>query len=490
MINTKLQVALEKANQEIEGKKDEIKNAAYRLKYHFMAPVGWINDPNGFVQYKGEYHLFYQYYPYASSWGPMHWGHAKSTDAVNWEHLPVALAPSEPYDSGDAEGHGCFSGSAVQDGEELVLIYTGHVDGNKPMQVQNIAISTDGVNFEKYDGNPVIGEIPAEGSADFRDPKVWRHEDKWYMVVGSKKDGKGKAILYVSEDLRNWEYLGAATESDGTQGDMWECPDLFPIENRHALIISPMLGTQNENPLYIIGEMNYEQGNFTQQVSKTLDYGFDFYAPQTLVDDKGRRIMIAWMEKWLTKMPSQDHGWAGAMTITRELVLEGDVLKQKPLDEMAEMRFNHKKYHALKVDGKVTLGDIEEESVEIIIDFDVKNTTASVFGLQLRSSVDGKERTDLIVDLKNKEISMDRTLSGAGEKGVSKAPLHVKEDGALSLRIFMDTTSLEVFINDGEEVITNRIFPAEDSNQFNLFAKNGRVNVTRIESWNLKSIWD
>ncbi|WP_245917481.1 glycoside hydrolase family 32 protein [Bacillus canaveralius] len=489
MVNTKHLTALQKANEEIADKKDNIKESPYRLKYHFMAPTGWINDPNGLVQYKGEYHLFYQFYPYASSWGPMHWGHAKSKDLVHWEHLPVALAPSESYDSGDVKGYGCFSGSAVVDNEELVLIYTGHVDGNSPQQVQCIATSQDGISFEKYEQNPVIADFPVDGSKDFRDPKVWKHEDKWYMVVGSNKDGKGKAVLYVSDDLKHWDYKGVAAESNGTQGDMWECPDLFPLNHSHVLLVSPMYGTQNEKPFYVIGDMDYDKGIFTQGIYRTLDYGFDFYAPQTLIDDKGRRIMIGWMEKWLTKMPSQQFGWAGAMTIPRELILEDGIVKQKPVPELAQLRSDYKRLDGFEVAERTTINESQEPVSEIIIDFDMNETDAALFGIQLRCSEDGKQRTEILLDLDQKEIIMDRNNSGCGEKGTSKAPMAVRPNGRINLRIFMDTTSVELFVNDGEQVITNRIYPDDNSTQFNIFTKGGKVRVNSIESWKFDSVW-
>jgi beta-fructofuranosidase len=489
-INLKHKEALNKANQEIVQKKDKIKNSRYRLKYHFMAPIGWINDPNGLVQYKGEYQLFYQYYPYDSKWGPMHWGHAKSIDLVHWENLPVALAPSESYDSGKVPGYGCFSGSAVVNGEELVLIYTGHVDNKEPMQVQCIATSKDGIQFEKYRQNPVIDNYPDDGSPDFRDPKVWKYNGKWYMVVGSHKDGKGKALLYVSTNLKDWDYVGVAAESDGTQGDMWECPDLFPLQDQYVLLVSPMYGNQNEKPFYVIGEMDYEKGVFTQKIARTLDYGFDFYAPQTLVDDNGRRIMIGWMEKWLTKMPSQEHGWAGAMTIPRELLVEGGtIVKQKPVIELENLRTNEKHYDSLIVENEWIVIESMEESSEVIIDFDLKETTATSFGLQFRCSEDGNERTEIILDAAKKEIILDRNFAGVGEKGMSKAPFTINDAGTVQVRIFIDTTSVEVFVNDGEQVITNRIFPDEGSRLFKLFSKDGKVSVSRITTWTLNPVW-
>src|SRR5699024_2272881 len=169
----------------------------------------------------------------------------------------------------------------------------------------------------KYEGNPVIGKAPMEGSEDFRDPKVWRHNNSWYMIVGTKKNGKGKIVLYTSNNLKDWKYIGVAAESNGIQGDMWECPDLFHINDSHVLILSHMYGAKNSSPIYIIGDMDYDEGLFSQSDSALLDYGFDFYAPQTLLDDKGRRILVAWMDMWFSERPTEQHGWAGAMTIPR-----------------------------------------------------------------------------------------------------------------------------------------------------------------------------
>ncbi|MBU9710523.1 glycoside hydrolase family 32 protein [Evansella tamaricis] len=496
---------VDKANKVIQEKSSEVLKSEYRLHYHMMAPAGWMNDPNGLIQYKGEYHMFYQHYPFGPHWGPMHWGHAKSKDLVHWEHLPVALAPSEPYDYGDVKGHGCFSGSAVVDGEKLVLIYTGHVDKRHPIEVQCIAESTDGLTFKKYQHNPVIaaGDIPKEASKDFRDPKVWIYDGKWYMVVGTSKNGKGKIVLYNSEDLKHWEYKGVAAESDGSQGDMWECPDLFPISDQHVLIVSPMnmSGKKFSNPIYMIGYMNYKHGLFTRGASGILDYGPDFYAPQTFIDDNGRRIMFGWMDNWTSKIwPSEAHGWAGAMTVPRELVLEGNVLKQKPVDELKALRGDHvklepfifsKEYDLDGIDGekgeKIGLVDCNSE---LVVEVDLDKTEASVFGLHLRVSEDGKERTEVLVDLLQQEIRVDRNNAGVGPKGVSKAPLTVMENrNMVKLHLLMDTTSLELFINDGETVITNRIYTNHKSAEFRLVSEGGKVSVNRFDWWKLKCVF-
>ena len=202
--------------------KIEVTNERYRLGYHLMPASGWMNDPNGFSYYNGYYHLFYQYYPYAAEWGPMHWGHARSKDLIHWETLPVALVPTRPQD-------GCFSGSAVAFDDRLWLIYTGNhvIDKEKDInrQDQNLAYSADGIHFEKYDGNPILAEAPSDNNpADFRDPKVWQEDDGFRMVVGSRdKDGLGRVLLYSSKDLKQWDYVGAiaGAESVEHEGFMW-----------------------------------------------------------------------------------------------------------------------------------------------------------------------------------------------------------------------------------------------------------------------------
>ena len=226
---TRHEEALRNAEQALLEVSKETKNATHRQMWHFSPKAGWMNDPNGLIYFKGKYHIFYQFNPYGTKWSAMHWGHAISDDLVNWEHLPIALAPSEPYDN-HPEG-GCFSGSAVDDNGILTLIYTATTNyGDGFVQSQCIATSEDGIRFQKYAGNPVIPAPPACGSSDFRDPKVWKHHDKWYMVVGSSKDRKGKALLYRSDNLREWQYVNVLCESRGEWGTMWECPDFFEID--------------------------------------------------------------------------------------------------------------------------------------------------------------------------------------------------------------------------------------------------------------------
>lgn len=206
--------------------------------------MGWINDPNGFAPFGGEYHLFYQYYPYETKWGPMHWGHAKTKDFVHWERLPAAMAPDMPYDK-----DGCFSGGAVEmpDGRHL-LMYTGvrTVTGengeNRTYQTQCIAIG-DGVDYEKYEQNPVIDTdaIPAGGdTTDFRDPHIWREDGRYYVVVGNRvPGGSGTILLYQSKDAVHWEFVSELTRCERQDSRIWECPDFFSLDGRYVLLASP-----------------------------------------------------------------------------------------------------------------------------------------------------------------------------------------------------------------------------------------------------------
>lgn len=215
-----------------------------RPSFHLSAPVGWINDPNGFSKFAGEYHLFYQYHPYDTKWGPMHWGHSKTKDFIKWEQLPAALAPDQVYDMG-----GCFSGSAVESDGKHILMYTGVLDkvqedgSHLIRQTQCIAIG-DGINYEKSDCNPAItSDSLPEGSnlEDFRDPKIWKEGDDFYVVVGSRHaDGSGQILLYKSKDLREWTFVTILDRSENKIGRMWECPDFFNVDGNDIMIISPM----------------------------------------------------------------------------------------------------------------------------------------------------------------------------------------------------------------------------------------------------------
>lgn len=297
-------------------------SAASRLSYHFEPQKGWINDPNGLCQFGGEYHAFFQHNPFAARWDTMHWGHAVSKDLLHWEELPIALYPDMPYEN---DG-GCFSGSALEKDGVLYMMYTAVSKGLG--QTQCIATSRDGRHFEKYPGNPVIAQSPVDPhSKDFRDPKIFPYGDEYRMVCGAGVEGLGSILLYKSRDLLHWEYIGPIFESRD-YGPVPECPDLFPLGGKWVLMFSRMDETRASQ--FIVGE--FDGQSFTPESYQIVEKGKDFYAPQTFLDGKGRRVLIGWLYGW-KREPDPDAVRAGALTIPRELSLVGGRVHNYPVEE-------------------------------------------------------------------------------------------------------------------------------------------------------------
>ncbi|MBF6624981.1 glycoside hydrolase family 32 protein [Aerococcaceae bacterium zg-BR9] len=442
---------VERANNFIAQAKEQV-NTHYRPKAHFVAPVGWINDPNGFVFFRGEYHLFYQYFPYDSVWGPMHWGHAKSKDLVHWEHLPVALAPDQPYDIS-----GCFSGSAIVKDDTLWLMYTGHImrEDGTVRQVQNMAYSTDGVHFEKLASNPVLDEkdLPEViDPADFRDPKVFEYDGKYYAVVAAKyRENGGCIVLVGSEDLVDWQFESIFLKGNAEHGIMWECPDFFQLDGEDCLVMSPMqvardgLSHHNINTTYFMrGKVDWETKTFEPHTIEEVDNGHDFYAPQSMVDDNGRRIMIAWMHTWGRRNVTKelDHQWAMAMTIARHVqIQEGTVIQTPVLPALTT---------------SVSLDDVIEQAIVV----DVTNPEQASFELQYGSDADAiriryqQEENAVYI---NRE-GLKEALLGEEKIPVIERGVAVKEAVVKELRMVIDTHSIEVFINGGSAVMTSNYF--------------------------------
>lgn len=283
-----------------------------RPLFHVTPAVGWANDPNGFSVYKGTYHLFHQYYPYDIHWGPMHWGHLTSTDLIRWEYLPAALAPDAAYDE-----QGVFSGSAVElpDGRQL-LMYTGvygREDVAECFQAQCIAVG-NGRDYKKYEKNPVItaDRIPEDCSPkDFRDPKIWRDEEEgcYYAVMGMRTaDKSGAVVLFSSQDGFSWDYVTVLDRCRKEYGSMWECPDFFELgeDGMAVLIVSPQemqaKGMEFHNGNDVVGFLGHydrKHHRFTREHVFAVDYGLDFYAPQTL-----KTPGTDWLDAGMGKQPS------------------------------------------------------------------------------------------------------------------------------------------------------------------------------------------
>jgi beta-fructofuranosidase len=479
--------ALERAAAAVADGTQRARNSPHRPAYHFAPPAGWMNDPNGLVQFRGDYHLFYQHHPYSAEWGQMHWGHAVSTDLVRWRHLPVALAPSDPWET---EGvGGCWSGSAVVDDDTLTLIYTGHADDHDPVEVQCIATSSNGLTFEKHPGNPVVTGPPRPDPAGFRDPRVWRHGDAWYMVVGSGWEGRARALLYRSADLRKWQHLGAAAEAGPGHGFMWECPDLFPLEDRYVLICSPM-GYSRQTTVAFVGRMDYQAGRFEGSYAADCDWGPDFYAAQTFRDDAARRIMFGWAGgpgRDVTEIPD---GWAGCLSTPRLVSFTTDgALCFLPVPELETLRGQQTTLPNLQLlPGQVQpVPGVHGDALDLQVALHAGDR--GVCGLSLRRSDDGREETRITYDAGRRVVALDRDRSGSGAAGVYTVPLDAGPDGTVDLRILVDRSLVEVFARGGRAALTARVYPAPDSLGVAVFCEKGPAAVRSLDAWQMASVW-
>ncbi len=486
---------LRRAEQSVADAREGMDGARYRQRYHFMPEAFWMNDPNGFIHFRGQYHLFYQFHPYSPEWGSMHWGHAVSEDLLHWKHLPIALAPSEPYD--DHPTGGIFSGSAVEHNGELYVFYTGTTRlGERALQTQCLAISTDGIAFDKHPDNPVVREFPPVGSCDIRDPKVWCHDGKWYMVLGTCKDGCGKAVLYQSDDLFHWEFAGTLAESQGDLGSMWECPDVFEIGGRDVLVVSPVHAGLRK-AVYLVGDLDYGSARLDYGTMGEVDCGFDAYAPQSMLDIHGRRIMIAWANSWDWMPWFKDYGptmkenWCGAMTLPRVVDLDPNDgrLTFKPIDELTSLRDEPTIYEngILGPDGRMAIKAGDGVSCEILVDLDQEESDCMAMHLFLRVGHD--HSTKVALDFMHSEISLDRSRSDQWTSGVCTRALRTTGRRLVRLHIFLDTSSIEVYADDYKTVMSCNIYPDAACDGIYMESVGGFLHYTKIETYGIRSVW-
>ncbi len=468
-----------------------------RPAFHATPTIGWMNDPNGFSLYKGEYHLFYQYHPYSNEWGPMHWGHLKTKDFVRWERLPVAIAPDEAYDAS-----GCFSGSAVElpDGQQL-LMYTGvqrsrNAEGFiQDIQTQCIAVG-DGVNYVKFDGNPVltVNDLPAGGSAvDFRDPKMIETADGGYLaVIGNRtEDGSGSILLYRSADGLRWEFVRVLDRCCNQFGKMWECPDFFPLDGSDVLFTSPQemmpVGLEfhaGNGTLCLIGDYDPQEKGFRRQHVQTIDYGLDFYAPQTLLTPDGRRVMVAWMQNWDTVGAKPNHcRWFGQMTLPRELSVRDGRLIQMPVRELENYRQNCVLLRSIPVSGEVNLPGIQGRVLDMTVTVHpIGNESYRWF--RIRVAKDGAHETIIRYRPDQGTVKIDRTRSGLTHDIVHTRSFLVRSRGGeIKLRLLLDRFSLEVFVNDGEQAASAVIYTHQEADAISFEA--GGTVLMDVEKYDL-----
>ena len=463
--------------------------------FHIAARAGWINDPNGLCHFDGRHHVFFQHHPASTLWGPMHWGHVSSADLVTWRREPLALAPSLPEDA-----DGVFSGSAVVADDGLLrLFYTGNVWGpdgkDHPggRQCQMLATSRDGVTFEK---RGVVVESP--GLADFRDPKVWRRDGRWWMVLGVRSaEDRGQVWLYSSTDLERWTFERVTYEDPDPDVYMVECPDLFELDGKWVLLYGPMTTARptgyafrnGHNCGCVVGGWSPETGFVAETTLRPIDWGHEFYAPQTYLAPDGRRIMVGWMGGFTLPLASQrDDGWSGQLAVARELSLTPDgPLRAVPIRELTALRRGSRDL------GACTLAPDEErviaegdDGVEIELEIDLSRTTAEQVGLNVHRTGAGRS-TWVGFDALARRVVLDRRTVGTMNAGYRSAP--VGDVDQLRLRVLVDRGSVEVFVGDGDAAVSSLSFPADGPRSVSLAAAMGEATISSLAVHRLGTIW-
>ncbi len=507
----------------------------FRPRYHASVPGGWSNDPNGTIWCGGKAHLFFQHYPYKPQWGTMHWGHLVSEDLIRWEPLPVALRPDQPYEA----ICGCCSGSAIEKDGRLWLLYTA---AQPTLQRQCLAVSDDGgVRFQKDPDNPILTAdmLSDEVSPlDFRDPRLFEKDGRYYFIAGirllngaedrakaaamvdnpsaleelrspsagslsgaeNENPGLGNLCLCRSRDLRHWDYVGHlldpqpefSPEYYALHG-VYECPDYFELDGREVLLSSPQnlprMGQRYQNihsGLYLLGRLDFETGRFRVDTIGELDAGFDFYAAQTLKLPDGRIVMIAWKEMWDRSYPTQAEGWAGTYTLPRELRVRDGRLIQRPIRELETRRANPVTVEVLRVrDGSAAVDGIAGNVLELHCK--LRPGTARRAGLRLFRGTE--HETLLYADPAAGELVLDRSHSGlplkGREKDVRVRRCALDRSDEIELELFLDVSSLEVFVNGGVSVLTANVYPDPEDLGIAFFSEGGEAEFTEIRKYDI-----
>jgi beta-fructofuranosidase len=457
----------------------------WRPEFHLCPTQGLMNDPNGLIHWRGAYHVFYQWNPDGCEHQNKHWGHAISFDLINWQSLPVALAPDMPYDA-----QGCYSGCAVDLGDAMLLMYTGNVrdDAGGRASHQCLARSSDGVRFEKL--GPVIDGAPSGYTGHFRDPKVWREGDMWCAVIGAQReDLGGTVVLAKSQDLRKWRIAGELL-APVPSCYMVECPDLFELDGGTVLICCRQGGQTRDGDThredvagYLIGTFDLDAATFSHGDFRVLDRGFDFYAPQTLHAPDGRRLMIGWMG-----LPSQPDtptvasGWTHCLTIPRELSVEGGRLRQRPLRELKSLRgaVAHVPETGLAAGESLALPQVPGAAWEL--DMAIESGAGADWVLHVFDSAEQSLR--IVHDGRRGLLTLVRHCPAAGQfDEFSECEI---ASGVVRLQLFVDRSSVELFVNDGEEVFTTRCYPTSERASPRVSAAHP-LTLHRIRMWPLQN---
>lgn len=454
-------------NKEKLENRERIKNAKWRQRFHIEPPDGWLNDPNGLSFYKGEYHVYFQYSPIApDGHTPRGWGHYHGSDLMHMTYDRAVMMPDIPEDS-----HGVYSGSAIENDGVLHIFYTGNVkmigdyDYVKAGRGANVihVTTTDGSRMSEKQVLLRNSDYPDFCSCHVRDPKVWKEGDAWKMVLGARTlDDEGCVLVYESDDLITWKYTGKVYKEG--YGYMWECPDYFEIDGKGFLSTCPQGMPHYETKWQNLNESGYfpVQGKLEDSVLGDFtewDMGFDFYAPQTFLDPQGRRILIGWlgMDNKAYGNATTDLGWQHCLTIPRVVTIAPNgKLRQQPIAEFDELKSNARRQSS-------------GQTAEYPLPFELDGEPADSFSITL----DGKLELDF--DKEKKLFTMKFT----DEKyGCGRTVRNAEIDNVRNIRVIADMSSIEVYINDGETVMSTRIYPDNDSVKL-------KVNGFEAQVWDI-----
>lgn len=456
-----------------------------RLQFHLMPKTGWMNDPNGLCQMNGVYHIFYQHTPFEPTGELKLWGHYTTRDFIHYEDDGPVLYPDS-----DLDAHGAYSGSAYVEDGTMQVFYTGNLKyfdradydyTNSGRGSNTIRItSQDGHHFSEKQLLMTTADYPADMSCHVRDPKVFRRNGRYYMVLGARdKESRGLVLLYESQDLEHWRLKSRIT-SEEPFGYMWECPDLFEINGQWFLTCCPQgvpaqgIGYANvHQSVWMKLDCDFDRDSYRIEEVRQLDRGTDFYAQQSFLDEKGRRILIGWMgipDADYTN-PTTEAGWQHALTLPRELTVRDGKLIQQPIEELLELRDGAPTEYLF---GGATeaFAEAAPSVYEALIDFDSCRTME----LTLRKGV--------VLRYQDHVLTLDPGTTGYGrtERSVGVERLE-------ALRIFMDTSAVEIFVNHGEEVFTSRIYSTEGGISIRGGCE-GKMRIYPLKSFVLEDVWN
>ncbi|WP_162921791.1 glycoside hydrolase family 32 protein [Listeria costaricensis] len=475
--------------EEIEETKKQVAMSPWRQQYHIQPIAGLLNDPNGLAFFGGQYHFFYQWYPFGVTHGSKYWYHICSKDMVHWQERGVALAPDQDFDL-----QGVYSGSAIEKNGELYLFYSGnkrdYETGERSPSICLAKMSADGV-FEK-NRTPVIAGPPCGYTSHFRDPKVWQAElgDYWMAVGAQTIAQQGTVLLFKSENLMDWSFEGELETPLADFGYMWECPDYFKLKNLSFLIFSPQgIEATKDGQFQNVYQSGYlkelvetEKPAFSMDAFTELDRGFDFYAPQTFEAPGKRRVLVGWMGLPEISYPTDAYGWAHCLTLPRELTVEQGRLYQRPIQELEMLRMGeYSKKQSIK---EQEIYREEEESSQFEIIYRIEHNEAKKLHLKIRANQ--SSATYLLYEKETRRFTVNRGQAGvpfAEQFGVERSV--VLDEALFEVRIFSDESSLEIFLNDGQEVFTLRIFPQGEAKTNEWWTEGGTAQL-KIQKWQIK----